>query len=155
MRIGFVTGEYPPMQGGVGAFTQELARALVMQGHDVYVLTDRTVPSSEAPHLHITGSVTSWSRASLGLIRQWVRANRLDMVNVQYEAAAFKMSPLIHFLPRLLGDIPCVTTFHDLLVPYLFPKAGPLRFKALLTLARHSSAVIVTNSQDERRATRK
>ena len=28
MKIGLVSGEYPPMQGGVGAFTQELARAL-------------------------------------------------------------------------------------------------------------------------------
>src|SRR5258708_3711430 len=151
MRIGFVTGEYPPMQGGVGAFTQELARALVAQGHDIYILTDRMVPSSEATYLHITGSVASWSRASLGSIRQWARANRLDLVNLQYEAAAFKMSSIIHFLPRLLGDTPSVTTFHDLLVPYLFPKAGSLRFKALLTLARHSSGVIVTNVQDERR----
>src|SRR5258708_6060707 len=106
MRIGFATGEYPPMQGGVGAFTQELARALVAQSHDIYILTDRSVPSSEGPHLHITGSVANWSRASLGPIRQWARANRLDMVNVQYEAAAFKMSSIIHFLPRLLGDIP-------------------------------------------------
>ena len=29
MRIGLITGEYPPMQGGVGAFTHELAHALV------------------------------------------------------------------------------------------------------------------------------
>jgi glycosyltransferase involved in cell wall biosynthesis len=151
MRIGFVTGEYPPLQGGVGAFTRELARALVVQGHDVYVLTDHTVPSSSGDHLHIVGSVVSWSRASLGPIRHWAQVNRLDVVNVQYEAAAFKMSPLIHFLPRLLAGIPIVTTFHDLLVPYLFPKAGPLRFRALLTLARHSSGVIVTNRQDERR----
>jgi hypothetical protein len=28
MKIGLITGEYPPMQGGVGAFTQELARAM-------------------------------------------------------------------------------------------------------------------------------
>jgi hypothetical protein len=25
MRIGIITGEYPPMEGGVGAFTQELS----------------------------------------------------------------------------------------------------------------------------------
>jgi hypothetical protein len=43
MRIGFITGEYPPMQGGVGAFTRELAREMVRQGHDVEVLTRETV----------------------------------------------------------------------------------------------------------------
>jgi len=43
-----------------------------------------------------------------------------------------------------------VVTFHDLRVPYLFPKAGFLRWRSILALARHSDAVIVTNVEDER-----
>jgi glycosyltransferase involved in cell wall biosynthesis len=39
-------------------------------------------------------------------------------------------------------------TFHDLRVPYLFPKAGPLRWRANLELARHSNLVVVTNAED-------
>ena len=39
MRILFITGEYPPMQGGVADYTRELGRALVELGHDVGVLT--------------------------------------------------------------------------------------------------------------------
>ncbi len=151
MRIGFVTGEYPPMQGGVGAFTRELALALISQGHEIAVLTDQRVPSDNRNGINVSCRVASWNRASLFAVRQWVRDNRLDMVNIQYEAAAFKMSQLIHFLPRLIGRVPVVTTFHDLLVPYLFPKAGSLRFTALLTLARSSNGVIVTNLQDEQR----
>src|SRR5205085_850746 len=38
-----------------------------------------------------------------------------------------------------------------LLVPYLFPKAGPLRWGTILALARSSNGVIVTNAQDEQR----
>ncbi|HIC94317.1 MAG TPA: glycosyltransferase [Anaerolineae bacterium] len=41
-----------------------------------------------------------------------------------------------------------VTTFHDLRVPYLFPKAGRLRWWVVLALARWSDAVIVTNIED-------
>src|SRR5258708_29951681 len=59
------------------------------------------------------------------------------------------MAQLFHLLPQVIGRVPVVTTFHDLLVPYLFPKAGSLRFTALLTLARSSNGVIVTNLQDE------
>ena len=44
-----------------------------------------------------------------------------------------------------------VTTFHDLRVPYLFPKAGPLRWRANLELARRSDRAIVTNAEDHRR----
>ena len=34
-----MTGEYPPMEGGVGAFTQELARELAVLGHEVFIIT--------------------------------------------------------------------------------------------------------------------
>src|SRR5258708_32127481 len=151
MRIGFVTGEYPPMQGGVGAFTRELALALISQGHEIAVLTDQRVPPDNRNGINVSCRVASWNRASLFAVRQWAQDNRLDVVNIQYEAAAFKMSQLVHFLPRLIGRTPVVTTFHDLLVPYLFPKAGPLRYKALLSLARNSNGVIVTNLQDKQR----
>jgi glycosyltransferase involved in cell wall biosynthesis len=58
----------------------------------------------------------------------------------------------MNFLPsawvRRSIKVPIVTTFHDLLVPYLFPKAGPLRWSVVEYLARHSDAVIVTNEED-------
>jgi glycosyltransferase involved in cell wall biosynthesis len=41
-----------------------------------------------------------------------------------------------------------VTTFHDLLPPYLFPKAGPARDWVTRSLAKGSDAIIVTNVQD-------
>jgi glycosyltransferase involved in cell wall biosynthesis len=41
-----------------------------------------------------------------------------------------------------------VTTFHDLRVPYLFPKAGALRGWITFELARASDAVIATNEED-------
>ncbi len=41
-----------------------------------------------------------------------------------------------------------ITTFHDLLPPYLFPKAGPLRNGVTRLLARTSDGVIATNGAD-------
>jgi len=62
------------------------------------------------------------------------------------------MHPAINFLPLRLRRVPnrprTVITFHDLKVPYLFPKAGPLRWWVNLALARWSDAVIVTNAED-------
>ena len=53
MRIGLVTGEYPPDQGGVGDFTTQLGRALADLGHEVHVITGKfQIPnpkSQEAP----------------------------------------------------------------------------------------------------------
>jgi glycosyltransferase involved in cell wall biosynthesis len=151
MRIGFVTGEYPPMQGGVGAFTRELAAAMTAQGHEVHIFTDERAKHSSEPSIQVTGMVRDWNWGSLVQARRWAQANRLDMINIQYQAAAFRMAPFVHLLPSRLNGFPIVTTFHDLLVPYLFPKAGPLRYQAVLTLARSSDGVIVTNREDRNR----
>jgi glycosyltransferase involved in cell wall biosynthesis len=62
------------------------------------------------------------------------------------------MHPAINFLPlrlRTRKQRPrVVVTFHDLKVPYLFPKAGRVRWWVVLALARWSDAVIVTNAED-------
>lgn len=157
MRIGQITGEYPPMQGGVGAFTQELSEALVALGHELFVFTDhRAAAQPPGSPVHVTADAHSWGWGTLGRIRRWASAQRLDLVNIQYQAAAYNMAAFIHILPVRLDGVRVVTTFHDLLVPYLFPKAGPLRYQAVLTLARSSDGVIVTNRGDrERLATEK
>ncbi len=51
MHIMFVTGEYPPQQGGVGAYTAELGRALVEQGVRVSVVTSSAVDASGAGNI--------------------------------------------------------------------------------------------------------
>lgn len=150
MRIGFITGEYPPMEGGVGAFTHELAAALVALGHSVHILTKRQAQSSGDAGIHVSAVVSDWNWAALIQAQRWARRHRLEVINLQYEAAAFgKIAPLVHLLPSQLSSFVTITTFHDLLVPYLFPKAGSLRYQALLSLARSAKGVIVTNVQDE------
>jgi glycosyltransferase involved in cell wall biosynthesis len=75
----------------------------------------------------------------------------LDILNVQYQAAAYGMHPAINVVPRASERPPVVVTFHDLRVPYLFPKAGPLRQWVVGMLARRADGVIVTNREDELR----
>ncbi len=140
------------MQGGVGAFTQELSRALRDLGHDIFVFTDHRATGRDNNHVaQVTADAHNWGWGTLSRIRRWSQAQKLDIINIQYQAAAYDMAAFLHILPMRLGDVQVVTTFHDLLVPYLFPKAGPLRYQAVLTLARSSDGVIVTNRSDQRR----
>ena len=154
MRIGLISGEYPPMQGGVADFTRELGRAFVAQQHRIFVLTSRRGIGLDDPYVTVSPIVQNWNAASLRTVRRWIREKRLDVVNLQYQTAAYNMAGLIHLIPRLVCSVPVVTTFHDLRVPYLFPKAGRLREWVVRTLARDSDAVIVTNAQDEQRLAR-
>lgn len=157
MRICLISGEYPPMQGGVGDYTREMARAYTAAGHAVTVLTSS--PDSEAPSaqqeegIDVRRIVRVWNRRSWSPVCDVLREVAADVVNVQYQAAAYAMQPAVHLLPwrvRRLSPRPrIVVTYHDLRVPYLFPKAGPLRWWAVLALARWSDGVIVTNAEDE------
>ena len=147
MRIGMVTGEYPPMQGGVGAYTSVLAHQLADKGQTLEVISHSGSQSSSAL-VQVTGSIDRWGISSLRTVQQWAQFHRLDLVNLQFETAAYGMSPYIHFLPDMLRPIPVVTTFHDLNVPYLFPKAGALRNWIVMRLARASKGVIATNHDD-------
>lgn len=147
MQIGIITGEYPPMQGGVGAYSQILARRFAAQGHQVYIFSSHEAQNRDKGIL-LTNQVEKWNLAAVRMIGTWARDLALDIVNVQFQTAAYRMSAWVHFLPGYVHTAPVITTFHDLRYPYLFPKAGPLRDWIVMRLARKSAGAIVTNHED-------
>lgn len=163
MNIGLVSGEFPPMEGGVGAFTQELARALNKDGHEIHVISSRETRPETAERTYrnrnepidlyfakLHPRIERWRWPSLATIIDIVLRAELDIVNIQYQAAAYNMnSAAINLLPwRLKGVAKSVVTFHDLRIPYLFPKAGPLRRSAVNFMARSADGSIATNHAD-------
>jgi len=158
MRICFVTGEYPPMQGGVGDCTHELGRALLQLGHTVEVVTSTKgtgappTGSAAAQGPEVRPVVDRWNWASWRHVLHATEDMSADVLHIQYQTAAYGMHPAVNLLPlrlRLMGQRPrVVVTFHDLRVPYLFPKAGLVRAWANRLLARWSDAAIATNVED-------
>ncbi len=169
MKIGLVTGEYAPMQGGVGDFTREVARAMVALGHAVHVITGRRpqvadVSSQDSGQdggqdggIQVERVIDGWSWRCWRALSDESKRLGLQVVNLQFQTAAYNMHPAINLLPlarrihpliRWPRLLPIVVTFHDLRAPYLFPKAGPLRRQVVLALARHADAAIVTNQED-------
>ena len=156
MKICLISGEFPPMQGGVGDYTDEMAEAYLNMGHDVMVITSTQgtgrTGSRVAGRVDVRPLAKDWGLGNCKAILRVIREEQPDVVSIQYQAAAYGMRAPIHLLPLCLHTAqrhPIVaTTFHDLRVPYLFPKAGRLRWWAVLALARWSDAVIVTNAED-------
>jgi glycosyltransferase involved in cell wall biosynthesis len=151
VKVLFVSGEFPPMQGGVGDYTREISLALGDLGCEVHVVTSTQAGPVEGLTVHPV--IERWNWGCWGRLLDVVRRRQPDIVHVQYQAAAYGMHPAINFWPerlRLLGaERPrAVVTFHDLKVPYLFPKAGPLRRWVVNQLARRSDAAITTNRED-------
>ncbi len=147
MKLGIVTGEFPPLRGGVGDYTRALSAALASQGVDVHIITDRRCAAEAGPAYHLHAEVGRWTFPALWRIRRLARRLHLDCLNIQYQAAAYGLSAPIHFLPACSG-VKTIVTFHDLRIPYLFPKAGRLRAAAVTQLARSAHGAITTDPSD-------
>lgn len=151
MRILYVTGEFPPMRGSIGDHTARLATAVMKEGHQVGILTDTRAQDAQLAGAEILPIIKKWGIGAWPKIANVMQ--RYDVLHLEYQAGAFGMGWPTQLLAdgmRLLtGGKPVVTTFHDLLVPYLFPKAGRLREWSVRHLARASDGVVATNAEDE------
>ena len=139
------------MQGGVGDYTCEIALALRDLGCSVQVVS--STRAGPVPGLTVHPVITGWGWGCWRILLDLVREERPEVVHIQYQAAAYAMHPAINFLPRRLHGLGplrprVVTTFHDLRVPFLFPKAGPLRRAVVEELARQADRTITTNRED-------
>ncbi|HVG00064.1 MAG TPA: glycosyltransferase [Chloroflexia bacterium] len=154
-----VTGEYPPAQGGVGDYTCKLGQALETTGLRHQVLTR---PAEAAPPGDITGAPVRRTRpgpflsrrVDLRAVTRALRATGAPIAHIQYQTGAYEMRLTVNLLPWLLRSRwrgATVVTFHDVRVPYLFPKAGPVREWVNRLMARAADACIATNPEDAAR----
>ena len=165
LRVLLVTGEYPPDEGGVADYTQCLAEALAARGLRIDVLTSRREAfasmgamdgateeaAKRGRRITVFRSIGRWDARALRGLRSLVERTRPDIVHFQYQAAAFEMRWAIHSATRLLKRAPEVrsaVTYHDLRIPYLWPKAGRMRPWAVRRLARNADLAITTNAAD-------
>lgn len=164
LKTTFLTGEYPPMQGGIADHIAYLAGHMAPLGVESTVLIherwQQTKPvitvtaraEAAASEAVVHAVIPEWGRRCWPAIAAFLKTQQPDVLHIQYQAAAFDLGGWINWLPLYLKTqrlkTRVVTTFHDLRVPYLFPKAGPLRWWSMLALARHSHAVICTNRAD-------
>ncbi len=152
MRIALLSAEYPPDPGGVGDYTRRLGEALLARGLDVRVLTGRHAVAVPEPPPALELDAAGWGWHSWRAIVAALEQLRPDVLHIQYQTGAYAMRPAVNLLPwRLRRERwrpGVVVTAHDLLEPYLLPKAAPLRRWVTRRLLADADAAIVTNGQD-------
>lgn len=160
MKVVFLTGEYPPMQGGIADHIAYLARHLAPLGVEPSILISQRWQQTQTSKVFKTfevvppvfASLPNWGWRCWPGVGNYLKTHRPEVLHIQYQAAAFDLGGWVNWLPWFLKKrgitTRIVTTFHDLRVPYIFPKAGSFRWKSMLALARHSDAVICTNRED-------
>ncbi len=164
LRVTFLTGEYPPMQGGVADHTAYLAQHLASLNVESSILISRHWQERggdeartrgrnlTSPSPRVFASLPNWGWRCWPGVANFLKVHQPNVLHIQYQAAAFDLGGWVNWLPWYLKkrgvSTRLVTTFHDLRIPYIFPKAGSFRWRSILALARHSDAVICTNRED-------
>jgi len=153
------------MQGGIADHTARLIDHLAPLEVEASVLISRRWSSSLSPNSSLNSTqaeaaylpavypqLPNWGWRCWPAIRRFLEERRPDILHIQYQAAAFELGGWVNWLPWYLKKrglkTRLVTTFHDLRIPYLFPKAGAFRWKSMLALARYSDAVICTDREN-------
>lgn len=153
-KVLFVTGEFPPRIGGVGDHVARLAGGLTAHGLTCFVATESRSADDPAAGIHAVAG--RYPLHAVVHTLQIVRRVRPDVIHLHYQAGAFARPGELLVLARALNapgrTSRLVVTFHDLLQPYLFPKAGPLRRRVVRGLARSAHAAIYVDELDRRQA---
>jgi glycosyltransferase involved in cell wall biosynthesis len=153
MRILMISAEYPPMPGGVGDYTRRLSVALSARGHEVAILTGKQGQAYRDAARIYPVRIERWDNSCIPVIRQTIAKLQPDIVHIQYQTGAYDMRVAINRLPKLLSrerkhGLRVVTTAHDLLPPYLFPKAGFLRKWYTKRIIADADGAVLTNAAD-------
>src|SRR5918995_2160909 len=132
MKILVVSGEYPPMKGGVGRYTKNLVQAIanksdvqvsVAIGADAAVTSDPSQDSSNNVTIY-RGVITKGDKRNSDRILQIVSQIKPDVVNIQYERGLYEVDTTIrHTFWRLahgstldrfykMCPVPTVSTLH-------------------------------------------
>lgn len=153
MRIVMISAEYPPMAGGVGDYTRRLNAMLTHQGHEVAVVTGPQGQAYRDAARVYPVRVPQWDGAGIASVRQIISKLQPEIVHIQYQTGAYQMRVAINTLPSALKrerqkGLRVVTTAHDLLPPYLFPKAGVLRDWYTKRIIRDADGAVLTNAGD-------
>jgi glycosyltransferase involved in cell wall biosynthesis len=152
LHVALLSAEYPPMPGGVGDYTRQLGAALMAAQVRVTAISGASnAPAPDGPPVYRL-PLRTWGWALWGALARALAELQPDVIHIQYQTGAYGMHPAVNLLPlalRLRRPRPqIIVTAHDLLVPYLFPKAGPLRTWVTRRLLADSAAAIVTNRED-------
>jgi polysaccharide biosynthesis protein PslF len=148
-----VSGEFPPLQGGVGDYTNLLCQHLASQGVEVGVVTSKAAGEmARGKGFPVAPAVNRWDFFCWPELGKRIRTMNANVIHVQYQTAAYGLHPAINLLPLALrmakNPAKVVFTFHDLDAPYKPWLRGPARYMAMRAGERKCDAFVATNGAD-------
>lgn len=160
MKICLISSQFPNLACGVADYVFQLTNSLPALVNDLQLFL---ITTADEKIKEFSGSQYSDKVIILPLIKRWgffdtplllktIEGISPDIIHIQYKWGMYNKKAMMTLFPLFLKllrkEYPIVTTFHDLVGPYLFPKAGFLRRLCIRALVAFSDKVITTNKKD-------
>ncbi|HET7148924.1 MAG TPA: glycosyltransferase family 4 protein [Candidatus Nitrosopolaris sp.] len=126
IRVLMVTTEYPPMQGGVGRYTENLTRALQKLGLDVYIVCNEKGKGDYY-------GLSPYNEHNSDVILKAVHDSKADIVHIQYEQGLYGL--VLDPINPEKATTNIDTFYHDCKVPIVTTFHSAYTFKQWMNLA--------------------
>lgn len=158
MHTLIISSSFPGLRCGVGDYVYRLARQFGLEGLDILVITSKRqeiidfIQSKKGRVIKVFPDIEYWDKRAVKKITSLVEQYKPDCVHLHYHWWMYNDGFLKGMaFSQIFSDLRkkgfknrlVVTLVHDLMGPYLFPKAGPLRQIYLHKLLAASDQIIV------------
>jgi len=152
MKVLLISSSFPELRCGVGDYVYHLAVALSEEGMDISVLTAKRPEIKLSHAFKVYPEVSSWDKNAITVIRKLIAENNFDAIHLHYHWWMYNdgilkgraFSKLFSYLRKAGYQGKLIVTFvHDLMGPFLFPKAKLFRGIYLRKMLRFADQVIV------------
>lgn len=151
MDVLIVTGEYPPMRGGIGDYSHLLAQALIHHGVKTRVICKMIGPV-EPDDVPVERMIEDWGWRCLSQLASVAHRYQPEWIHIQYNPSVYEGKPAMLFAPlwlkRANPSVHIAITFHDLQSPHLIPKMHTLNRLLFLRGMALYNLVVTTNESD-------
>lgn len=157
-KICMISASFPYMHCGIGDYTAQLANSLKNLNLDLTVITssnkkiEERIKFFQDKGINVLPLIKGWGFLDIITLIKKISDLKPEIVHIQYQWWMYHKKAMITLMPFFLKILKrnyfIVTTFHDLMGPYLFPKAGSLRNLGIKALSIFSDKIITTNKKE-------
>lgn len=115
IKVCMVSGDYPPIKGGLADYTKCLFDELKkrINKNNVFLITSK---EAKKENKNIINEIKKWNLWGIIKTVIIIKKNKPNIVHIQYPTAQYKKNISINFLPLLLKtftSIPIILTIHE------------------------------------------
>lgn len=152
MKICIICPSFPPKVCGIGDYTYRLARELASSDIEVVIISNEDCEIqkkfSKIKNPRVLSIIKDWGFKNVAKIFKILKAEKPDIIHIQYQNNLYQSKQMINFLPlflRFFIKSKITVTLHELQHPRLLPFTDIFSKLNIFTLLFFSHRIVVTS----------